>query len=76
MIRSYPNMTNDQKEWIDKSSYKELLYRWRWGQETDLLFRGDTGEYYVKIMNEKIHAHSADELLMISSEVGLPYSEC
>ena len=46
-------MTDKQKEWIDKASYKMLLGRWRFASIGDPMFIGDTGQYYKKVMSEK-----------------------
>lgn len=46
-------MTPEQKIWIDGASYEELLRRWRFAAVGDQIFRGDTGEYYQKVMEEK-----------------------
>ena len=46
-------MTDKQKEWIDTASYEQLLSRWRFAPAGDLMFQGDTGDYYKKVMLEK-----------------------
>jgi hypothetical protein len=40
-------------KFIDTSTYQELLDRWRFSPIGDLIFQGDIGDYYIKIMNEK-----------------------
>ncbi len=46
-------MTTEQKNWIDGSSFTQLLDRWRFAPFGDEMFVGDTGEYYSKVMKEK-----------------------
>jgi hypothetical protein len=41
------------KEWIDKASIGELLFKWRMAEAGDPHFQGETGDYFVKVMNEK-----------------------
>lgn len=46
-------MTDEQKKWIDTASYEDLLNHWRFAPVGDPFFAGDTGSYYIKVMNEK-----------------------
>lgn len=46
-------MTDEQKKWIDKADYEELLQRWRFAPVGNPLFQGDTGGYYRKVMAKK-----------------------
>jgi hypothetical protein len=46
-------MTNEQKKWIDEASYQQLLFRWRNAALGELIFQGEAGEYYSKVMAEK-----------------------
>jgi hypothetical protein len=48
-------MTVEQKAWIDKSAYDELLQRWKFAPPGDPMFMGDIGKYYMKVMDEKRH---------------------
>ena len=41
------------KEWIDSSSYEELLRGWRFASLGDKTFSGESGKYYSKVMFEK-----------------------
>lgn len=45
-------LTPQMKEGIDKKSYTELLYDWRFAPVGDELFQGETGEYYMARMKE------------------------
>jgi len=42
------------KEWIDNANYYQLLKRWRFAKDNDIIFISSTGEYYAKIMNQKM----------------------
>lgn len=46
-------MSPKQKEWIDNATYRALLDRWRNAPVGDLIFQGDTGDYYSKVMKER-----------------------
>lgn len=46
-------MTEAQKHWIDNATYNQLLGRWRSAPSGDLMFQGETGDYYAKKMKEK-----------------------
>ncbi len=47
------NWNERVKDWIDNSSYEELLSRWRFAPIGDPMFQGDIGDYYSKVMFEK-----------------------
>jgi len=63
-------MTQEQKTWIDKSDYMELLRRWRFSDSNsnDLIFQGEAGAYYSKVMFAKRDAH--EEAAGISKLIG------
>lgn len=46
-------MTQEQKDWIDKSDYETLLELWRFAPIGHPMFKGDTGDYYKRVMFEK-----------------------
>ena len=46
-------MTDEQKKRIDGMSQYELCKAYRFAGVGDLLFQGDTGDYFVKVMKEK-----------------------
>jgi hypothetical protein len=46
-------MTPEVKKWIDEQSYQTLLQRWRFAPVGDVMFQGETGDYYAKVMTEK-----------------------
>lgn len=47
-------MNAQQKKWIDNASYEQLLSHWRFAPIGDPMFQGDTGDYYKKVMGEKM----------------------
>jgi len=62
-------MTEATKKWIDESSYQTLLQKWRYAAVGDMLFQGETGAYYSKIMFAKRDA-LADGGVSASKNVG------
>ena len=46
-------MSPKQKEWIDNATYIQLLERWRYSPTGDLMFEGDTSQYYSETMRRK-----------------------
>ena len=46
-------MTTEQKMEIDGMTQEQLCSRWRFAPSGDLLFQGDTGDYFSKVMKEK-----------------------
>lgn len=63
-------MTEQQKQWIDSSSYEQLLRRWRESPIGSDWFHGDTGEYYSKVMAEKREKVGNDEHVRVSKSIG------
>jgi hypothetical protein len=61
-------MTNEQKNWIDNASYKELFRRQRFAPIGDPLFQGECGDYLLKRIME-IRPDRA-ECVRISKEIG------
>ena len=55
-------MTPEQKKWIDEATYEDLLRRNRFAPIGDPMFRGDTGDYYSKVMNEKRAANPGEHV--------------
>lgn len=58
------------KEWIDKATYKELLYKWRFTESSNPIFQGETGSYYLKIMKERESELPQGMKSTISKEIG------
>jgi len=48
-------VSEEDKEWIDNATYKELLYRWRNAPAGDSIFdrSSESSSYYALAMNEK-----------------------
>ena len=55
-------MTPEQKKWIDEASYEDLLRRWRSAPVGDIMFQGDTYNYYSTAMKEKRLANHAEHV--------------
>jgi hypothetical protein len=62
-------MTDEQKRWIDNANYEQLLRRWRFAPTGDLMFQGDTGDYYKEVMFKKRDANP-DEAVQASKNIG------
>jgi len=67
-MRRY-NKIEEYKEWIFYASYYDLLKRWRFA-ENDIIFHGETGKYYAKIMQEKKNQLTHEECVRISKLIG------
>ena len=59
-------MTPQQKEWIDNATYEQLLKRWRFS-ETDEIFQGDSGQYYLGVMMRR---RDCCDRVAISKQIG------
>ena len=46
-------MTEEQKNRIDNMSREDMCIKWRFAPVGDLLFQGDTGDYFSKVLKEK-----------------------
>lgn len=46
------DLTPENKAYIDKLNYEELLRRWRFAPAGDEWFQGETGNYWFKRMKE------------------------
>ena len=55
--------------WIDKASYRELLYHWRFAEAGDPFFVGKVGAHYSKVMMEKREADPRGHV-RASKEIG------
>ncbi len=58
------------KEWIDNATYEELLSRWRFASDGDLIFQGEAGEYYAEVMKKKGEEIGDDARVKASKSVG------
>jgi hypothetical protein len=63
-------MTPEQKQWIDEASLEDLLRKWRFAPSGDLMFQGDTGEYYKEKMWDKRDKAGSTEWTRVSKLIG------
>ena len=61
-------MTSAEKNWIDAASYEDLLRRNREAPLGDLIFLGDTGQYFCTSMKRKYPGDA--EHTAISKRIG------
>ena len=62
-------LDRNSREWIDKSSYEQLLRRWRFSPAGDAIFQGELGKYYTQVMARK-RRETADNGVSASKRVG------
>jgi hypothetical protein len=55
---------------IDRMSYKSMLKRNRFAPAGDLMFQGEVGDYFLKVMHEKEAVLEPGEKTVISKEIG------
>lgn len=60
--------TEEMKKWIDKASYRELLYKWRFESLSSPWFTGAVGDYFCAAMVER--KPSDAEHTAISKDIG------
>jgi len=60
----------EHKEWIDRSNYTELLRRLRFASSGDPMFEGETGAYYVEVMQRRREEVGPKGAVMASKIVG------
>ena len=60
--------TEEMKAWIDKASYRELLYRWRFDPIGSPFFVGEVGRYFSAALVER--KPSDAEHTAISKSIG------
>lgn len=46
-------LTDKLKNQIDAMSYESMLRQWRFAPIGDLMFQGESGDYFSKVMQEK-----------------------
>lgn len=63
-------MTEDQKKWIDNSTYEQLLQKWRTAPVGDPIFEGEAGKYYTKIMSQRQKEIGHDAQVAASKRIG------
>ena len=62
-------MTSEEKTMIDSMDYEALLRLWRYASAGHPLFKGDTGDYYSKILAEK-KVQAGNSASTISKSIG------
>ena len=64
-------ITKEEKDWIDRASYRDLLYKIRFAPVGDPMFTGDTGDYLLKVQRER-HAAPGGEVehVAASKDIG------
>lgn len=68
-------MTDEQRQWINQASYRQLLERWRYAPEGDLMVQGTTGDYYSKVMAEQKSLVGQAEHVSISKTINRYHEE-
>lgn len=63
-------LDEDLMEEIDRMDYIELLNLWRFADTGSPYFRGEVGNYFVKIMYKKRDELAPGEAVKISKEIG------
>lgn len=63
-------MPHFYKKWILGASYYDLLKRHRFAKDGDLIFHGESGKFYIKIMGQKCNALENSERVKISKLIG------
>lgn len=63
-------MTNDEKEVIDGMPYEIMFRMNRFAPIGDHMMKGDTGKYFMKVMNQKRKAVGPEEHTRISKQIG------
>ena len=59
----------EMRDWIDNSTYKVLLRKWRFAPFGSEFFSGDVGDYYVEVM-EKKKSELPDNGVAVSKQIG------
>lgn len=68
MKKTYREWVTEQKAWIDKATYYQLLKRWRYSPIGDPIFSDELGRYYAEVMATKRRAHP--DPVSVSKRVG------
>lgn len=61
-------LTEELKDRIDEMSYEQLLTKWRFASIGDLMFRGESGEYFGKRMAELRNQPDGNEVHVRASK--------
>jgi len=63
-------MTPEQKEWIDKATYIELLEKWRFGDCKDTIFQGEAGAYLNQMRARRLGEVGQEAAVQASKAIG------
>jgi hypothetical protein len=58
------------KQWIDNSTYEEMLARFRFSPMGDPIMMGESGNYFTLVFMRKHNELTEDERVQISHRVG------
>ncbi len=58
------------KREIDSMTYEEMLKLWRFAPLGDLMFQGETGQYFSEVMKKKKEKISDCERVRVSKSIG------
>jgi len=61
------------RNWIDKATYGQLMWRWRRASASDWMLKGDTGEYFLHRMLELKREVGLEEHARLSASI--PWSK-
>jgi len=57
------------KDWIDNSTYEELLRKWRFSNSGDPYLEGEVGVYFAAVMKQK-RDENPEEAVRASKNIG------
>jgi len=63
-------LAEEIKKQIDDMDYISMLSLWRFAPSGSLMFQGETGTYFAKIMKEKESTLSHEERVNVSKSIG------
>ena len=61
---------DEMKNWVDNASYEQLLSRWRFAPDGDLMFQGEIGNYYTEVMKKRREEVGNEEHVRASKSIG------
>lgn len=61
---------SEMKEWIDSTSYEELLRKWRFAPDGDEIFQDEIGVYYSEAMAKKKTEIGYEAAAIVSKRIG------
>ena len=58
------------RDWIDKATYEQMFYKYRFAPSGHKFFTGDTGIYFQLVMKKKARKMTHEELVAVSKKIG------